>query len=445
MALRLFSRHSSRSIFASSKVAVLMSIGTLLSSPALVFSASLTLQQALDKTAENNPELKRYPYYVRGLEAKKQKSGLTPAITAQASLENIAGSGPNKAVDNAELSLLFNRSIELGNKREKRVAVVDAELAKQLQIFEQNKLDVLAEAGHLFYRVAYQNNLVEWRQQLISQQRQSLAQVKRLAKAGAVAAADLFQMQLRLSQLQQALERDKADVRYSSQQLINMWQGTESAQTLTVLGSMDLLPGLPGDKALQEAINKAPALLVKQAEQRLAQASWVLSRAQKSSNLDVGVGVRRFESNSSNAFIFEVSAPLFQGRRSLPGIAMAKSEVDLKAFEQSQKRLQLLQGLTLLKMQMSQALVQLKILDGDIIPKAKLYLQRSEAAYKRGQYSLLQWLDAQQVFAQQERQRLVYQHRIYSLMLELERLAGQPLFHLSDTSSLLQSLDNNHE
>lgn len=409
------------------------------------WGAELTLPQALDKALEHNLTLKSYPYYVRGLEAKRYNSALNPATTVKASLENVAGTGPFQGVDEAEFSLVFSRSIELGDKRKRRVAVVDAQLNEQLQKYEQAKLDVLAKTGRLFYRTVYQQNLLLWRQNVIAEQSESLRQIKRLAQAGAVAEADLMQMQLRLSQSRQAFKNDVANKQYFAQQLIDMWQGSEVSATFDALGSMEKFMPVPTQNQLRDAAKNAPTLLLQQAETRVAQANWELAKTQKKVDLEVGMGVRRFQSNSSNALVFEVSAPLFQARRSQGDIAAAKNTFELTNLQHSIDQQQLLQGLTLLVMQLSHSLAQIEALNGEVIPKAQSYLRVSEAAYKRGQYSLLQWLDAQQTLAQQKYQRIAQQHQIYALMLELERLGGQSFFTVNDAAQTQRALENNDE
>ena len=70
-----------------------------------------------------------------------------------------------------------------------------------------------------------------------------------------------------------------------------------------------------------------------------------------------------------------------------------------------------------------------------LLPKARTLLKDTEKGYQQGQYSVLQWVDAQTELFDLEYQLIEIQTRIYLQLLELERVTGQPMTQVKNTLS----------
>ncbi|MGH7292027.1 MAG: hypothetical protein ACREJT_12495, partial [Myxococcota bacterium] len=82
----------------------------------------LTLRRAIAAAQAGNPELQAYPLLFRAQDARIAAAGLRPATTASVEVENLLGSGSYRAADGAEFTFGLSQVIELGGKREARVA-----------------------------------------------------------------------------------------------------------------------------------------------------------------------------------------------------------------------------------------------------------------------------------------------------------------------------------
>ena len=90
---------------------------------------SLTLTEATRRTLTHYPELQVFQWRFQALEAMRDTAQLTLAYELGFEAENIGGSGNFSGTDNMELTLSLSSVIELGGKRESRVAVADSRYA----------------------------------------------------------------------------------------------------------------------------------------------------------------------------------------------------------------------------------------------------------------------------------------------------------------------------
>ena len=113
---------------------------------------SLRLQDVLAKVMQTNPKLQGQRYAIAGADARKDQAALRPALELGLDVENVLGTGRVRTFNNAEATLRLGTVLELGGKREKRVALADSE--RDLITIEKDaeRLDILAEATRRFIR-----------------------------------------------------------------------------------------------------------------------------------------------------------------------------------------------------------------------------------------------------------------------------------------------------
>src|SRR3546814_9159958 len=88
--------------------------------------ATLTLDQAVVAAGGSAPAADAAQAGVAAAEAARTISGLRPNPTVTTEVENIAGTGPYGRFRRAETTVCLAIQIELGGKRQARIAVADA-------------------------------------------------------------------------------------------------------------------------------------------------------------------------------------------------------------------------------------------------------------------------------------------------------------------------------
>ncbi len=127
----------------------------------------LSLEQAISKTLERNPELAAARPEIGKAQAQKRQAGFYPNPELAFELENFAGSGAFSGTGNAERTLTLEQEILLGGKIKKRRQVADGELKNtqwELQILEQ---DIRSEVKQAYIEVTGDQNALALQQKLV--------------------------------------------------------------------------------------------------------------------------------------------------------------------------------------------------------------------------------------------------------------------------------------
>ena len=382
--------------------------------------ARLTLQQALQLTLKHNSQLAAYPFYIRQLEAQYNQAGISPAAMAEIKLAN------NTA------TLTLSQSIELGNKRHARIRLTSA---KQLQLqaeFEITKLDILAETSRRYYQLLALQKQKVLLSTRIGQEQRALKIIKKRAKAGGVAQADVATMELGLARSNNTFEQLKYEIALQKNWLSAMWlsQGSLSqTHDNAVLGSLSKLPILPNKEALtqiiKQGIEQLPDYRYQIALARLADQQVALNKANGRANVNLGLGLRHNDSNNQQSLVLTASMPINFSNPNRGRIASAQAGQALSQQQLADKRLQLSIELNRIGATLEKELQQAKEINNRLLPLASELLSSTQKAYRQGQYTVLQWIDAQNQVFNLEQDLINSQVRIFTQILELERILGQ--------------------
>lgn len=222
--------------------------------------------------------------------------------------ENVLGSGDYSDTDQAEITLTLGQTIELGGKRESRIALATTSRQNQQTEYELARLDVLAETSRRYYKLLRLQFLQDWIDKRADSERDALNVIQRRAKAGAAKQADVTKMQLKLSRSKALATQLKGQASLARANLAAMWSASPSFTRAS--GNLLSLPTVPDSAGITETLIKSPAFMRQQVLQRLAEAQVQLARANSKVNLDVGVGLRRFEATDDQALVFNISMPI---------------------------------------------------------------------------------------------------------------------------------------
>ncbi|BFM18021.1 TolC family protein [Maricurvus nonylphenolicus] len=387
--------------------------------------ATISLQQALQQTLQYNPALQAYPYLIRGAEAERLQASLRPTPTLSLEAENLAGSGDYSGSDEASYTLSLSQVIELGQKRQKRVALASAKERQLQNEYELTRLDTLAETSRRYYQVlrlqALQTSLTE----RIEREKNALSVIEHRVKAGAVGKADAAKMALRLAQSQARQQQLQLQWQQAKSNLTAMWLA--EADFANATGNLLHAPNAPEQEHLLSALQASPAYMQQTALQRLADARLQLAQANGKTDVSVGLGIRQLESSNDQALVFSAAMPLAfsNPNRGRIAAAQAQRQWSQQRSELLQRQLQL--SLNQIRQQLQSSLLQIDTLQSQLLPKAQQLLSATQKGYQQGRYSVLQWADAQAELFALKRQNIELHTQAFLQLLELERLTGQAL------------------
>jgi len=400
----------------------------------IVTAETLTPQIAVEKTLLNSPDLQGFSYQQRALEADALQAGLKPNPVMKADLENVMGTGDSRFLSGAELTLSLSQLIEMGDKRQQRINVANARMPALQQQYEVQRLDVVAQTLRHFYQALRLDAMLDWNQRRIKQEQAALAVIQQRADAGAVGNADVLRMQLRLARSENQQKQLRNERQLAYQKLAANWAGMVDFEALT--GDLAVLPSVPATAVLNQVISQTPAYMQVHALSRLREAQISLAEAESEADITVGAGIRRLEGVNDNALVFSFSMPLQFNNRNQGNIARANAEYQqqLQAMQLTVTQIEL--ALSEIRLAMQNNVSLSKSLQNDLQPIAKALLESTAEGYELGQYSVLQWVDAQSELYTVERELIEAQTAVHLQMLELERLTGNALSQPSAANDL---------
>src|SRR5262245_25289153 len=123
---------------------------SLMLAAAPVRAAPLTLADAVERTLARNPELDVFRYRLRAQAARAEVAALRPPFEVRAELQDALGTGRASGFDTAEATFAVSQVVELGAKRDRRIAAADARSDLVAAERAAAELDVLTEVARRF-------------------------------------------------------------------------------------------------------------------------------------------------------------------------------------------------------------------------------------------------------------------------------------------------------
>ena len=392
-------------------------------------AANLSLRDALKRTLQHDIALQAFPYQIRIAEAEQIQAAKRPNPQLNINVENIVGSGENRALSGAELALSLSQLVELGQKRERRITLASWQSQLQRDQYEINRLDALATTTAHYLHLLHLQQLEQWAKQKIKRQGALLNIAHKRTQAGNLQEADISRIRLRLAHSKLELAQLKRDIQRGQYQLAARWNA--EPDFAAVNGDISAMPTVPDLSELQNRLQQSPTVQRYQTLQQIAASQLALAQASNKADISVSGGVKYNAALNDTSVMLGVSIPLqFQ----LPYYGQQLAATAEQQLQATRHQLNLRQ----LDLQLQQhwlSLQQLRdetlTLSRQLLPEAAQLQQLSRNAYQQGQIDLLSLLSAEDEYLQMQRQLIDSQSQYHLTLLQLERLSGQPMIATS--------------
>jgi outer membrane protein, heavy metal efflux system len=394
----------------------------------------LTLADSLRLTAQSDVRLQGQQFQVRTAEARRSAAALAPAVRASIEVENALGTGSRSVTGEIEATLSLGTTLELGNKRAKRVAVADRERDRLDVEAQAARLDVFADVARRFLDVLHaQEDLAVARadKDLVLR-----AQTIVASRVQSAAASPVDSSNAEVAGIQAGLAEQKAiaEQRAAWAALVSAWGGSPES-TGTAVGDILAIPSLPTFSSLEAAVSRNPDILVFAADRRLRATQVDLALATAQPDIDVSAGVRRFQDTRDQAFVVSASIPLGTVARSQPAEAEARATLAKAEVEEVAQRRRLIGLVFGLRQRAEAAAVALGQLQSKALPAAQRAQEQTEAAFRSGRTSFLELTATQHQLLELRRAKIETAVAYHLAVIELERLMGVSVTALSPTGA----------
>lgn len=383
----------------------------------------ITLDQAIVRVLEHNPQLKIDAYEARAIAARIKMAALKPADSVKIEMEDFAGTGDAQFFGGVQTTLSLARILELGNKSAYRSNVVQRESYVLRDIQDAERLDLLAGTVRRFIQVVVNQEKIILAKNALTVTNNTKAIVEKRISAAISPIAERHRIDIDLARLEIALEHAEHELASSKVMLSSMWNDTVPDFNIA---SADIfkLDEVLSVQAYAQLLDRNPDLIRFTTQQRLADARLQLARIKQKPDIEISGGVRYIGSSDDVGFILSANIPFGTVQRAAPAIEEAEflSMIDPLAFDQ--KKTELYVTLYDIYQELTHSKIATELLQERIIPSAQKALQDYEKLYSTGRYSLLELVDAQRILLNSRSQLLESVANFHRFRIEIDRLTG---------------------
>lgn len=387
------------------------------------FAQELTLDDAVSRAWARNPALQAEGHALTATERQAQLSGLPPSFTVGSEVENFAGGGALSGTSAAETTLRLSRVIELGGKRDARIALGASEIARQRNAIERSRIEIASEVTRRFVEVlARQERLAIARRdrELTGETRSTVA---RWVDAGRNPESDLLQSDIAVYRADLAVEGAERELGSAKLALSSLW-GDLDPRFTAAQGNLAMLPAVVDFPVLAARLPQSADQRAFEFDAETLEAQRRVAAAAARPDLAVSLGARRLESFDDQALVFGIAVPLGMPRRAALGVERVSAELDAVRSRREAARLDAYQRLSALYQELQQARRVFETHRDAMIPKAEAALTLNLQGYERGRFGFLVLTQAQQALVDLRRAQVDAAARYHQLLIDIERLTA---------------------
>ena len=388
----------------------------------LASADSLSLEQAVIRALEHNPELAVFAVELRAQEGRVTQAAARPAPEVGVLVENALGSGARSDFEAAETTLSVGMILERG-ARERRQAAALAESNLLNADLRVRRADVAAETARRFVAVLERQQLVMQVRHARELTAQTLAAVQARVRAAKVPEAEEARAQAQLARAQLDEEHAEHQLLTGRRALVALW-GESEASFAEATGALNELPVLRDFDALRAEIQNNPEFERFASESRVREAELRVAELRRTPPWHLSAGVRRFEDGNDHAFVIGLTVPLPSRDYVRGAVDEAHARVDAVDAKRNARRNELDAELYGLYQELKHAYAEVTTLRDTVAPKMERAAEESRYAYERGRYSYLEWVAAQRESLDARGALTIAYADAHRYRIEIERLTG---------------------
>lgn len=407
---------------ASYRVALAMA-GMVWLCPGWATAQELRLEEAVERAMAGHPSLRAQGAEVTAAEWAAELAALPPPLTLGGELENVAGSGPLSGIRGAEATLRLSRLIEMGGKREARIAVGETDVARQRHAVDIARIDVAAETGRRFVEVLADQTRVAIARDGVDRAQTILNQVSRWVAAGRSPDSEKLQAGILLGQAELTLEDAEHELLTARMALSALW-GQREPDFTTATGDLETLPAVESLEALAGRLPQNADQLALGLDMASLEARQRAAATAAKPDLSLSLGVRRLEALDTQALVFSVSVPLGSAPRSALAGAQLQAQLDATQARREVAGHDTYRRLFALYQELQHARHVFETHREQLIPQAEQALELNQRGYELGRFSFFVLIQSQQQLAQLRNARVEAAARYHALLVDIDRLTA---------------------
>lgn len=365
------------------------------SAPAAVTARGQTvsLQAAISRALANSPQLKSAESAMLASEGERRQAGMPPNPEIGLEAENVAGRGPYKGTDAAEISFGVSQRIETGGKRAARRQAAGKSYEIAAYDYSAARLDLIRDVT-----IAYADAVAAQEEARLAGDQRKLAGdvLQSVASRVAAAAEPLIQKskaEVALATSENAYSKALRELEIAKKKLASLW-GQDGAGF--VLDASDFFAVIP--VAFEDGLARlaaTPDIARLDAGIARAKANLDLEQANAMPDPTFSAGIRDFRETRDQALMFGISVPIPVWNANQGNIEKARHDASKSESDRQAALLSMSSGLTRAGQELQAAYDETESLKTTILPAAEKVFSLLSQGYQAGRFPYLEVLDAQ--------------------------------------------------
>ena len=388
-------------------------------------SRAISLPEALQRALAANPRLT----------AAERDIGIAGGLRIQ------AGVLPNPEVSfeleqrqrSAETTLQISQLVELGGKREARIAAGEAGIGAAVWQRRATRLEVLSETAIAFITIISLQRRIEIFDEQIASFDQLIPLLQRRVQEGASSPAETLRAQVAADLFRVERERAKAQLALARRDLAIL-MGDSSARFGNAVGRLTNIGQPPSFQSIVQAIEANPQRLRWTAVTAQRNAELLIARLKAIQDPRIYAGWRHFQDTNDNAVRLGVSIPIPVFDQNTGNIIAAQETLAKTDAERAINKLVLISIVGRAYDTLTGALHEIKLLRSSVIPNARSASETMFSGYTQGRFTLLELLDVRGSLLQALLREQEALQNFHIAIATIEGLVGNPFTLIRESS-----------
>ena len=396
-------------------------------------SPAISLPQALQRALAANPRLTAAERDIGIADGLRIQAGVLPNPDVSFELDNALGSGPYKGLRSAETNLQLSQLVELGGKREARIAAGEAGIDTAVWQRRATRLEVLSEAAIAFITIISAQRRIEIFDEQIESFGTLIPLLEKRVQEGASSPAETLRARVAADLFRVERERAKAQLALARRDLAIL-MGDSSPHFGKALGRLTNIWQPPPFRDVLQAIEANPQLLRWTAVAAQRNAELLIARLKAIPDPRISAGWRHYQDTNDNAVRLGVSIPIPIFDQNTGNIIAAQETLAKTDAERAINKLVLTSIVGRAYDTLTGALAELKLLRTSIIPNARSASETIQSGYLQGRFTLLELLDVKGSVLQALLREQEALQNFHIAIATIEGLVGNPFTLTRETS-----------
>jgi len=392
-----------------------------LSAIAQIKETPLTLEQAVQRAQEFNPDL-----FVTARDTDIAEADLAQARSWPNPELAVLSEGLNEKYQTTTIQI--NQLIELGGKRSSRITAAERDRDAASADLLTERADLRADVAAAFFDVLTKQERIQLGEDSLRLAVQVNDVVKRRVAAGRISPVESTRTSIAELTTQSELNQAKTELALAKIRLAAFWGDRVAkfdAVDKPVIETGLFTDLLAGDiSTLQAQLKNAPQLARAQLEIDRQQAQVSVERSRQIGDMTVSVGNKRDGEFRQNQTIVGITVPIPLFDRNQGNLLSALRKTEKARDELNALERRLSNQLAQAHQRYELAKAELSLLKTEILPQAERVIAATVKGFEFGKFNLLDVLEAQRTLHQTKLQHVKTQADFYQSITEIERIVG---------------------